>query len=460
MAKMNKPATSMSGSEPYLSDGEGLKRELGFLDATLIVVGMVIGSGIFFRPASVIGNAGAPGLGVLAWVAGGIITMAAGLTVGEIAAAIPKTGGLFAYLKELYGERWGFLLGWVQTFIYVPGSVAGLAIYFANQSTAFIDISKWGQILLAIFMILLVCIANVASTRFGGKLQVVFTIGKLIPIIVIILFGFLRGTAHSYTPLVTSASNAAGFGAAILGTLWAYDGWIAIGNIAGELKNPARDLPRSIIIGLTIIIAVYVLVNLAVLNILPADVLTASKKPVSDASIQIFGRGGGAFISAGIMVSIFGALNGYLLAGARIPYAMGHENLIPFSGFFGKVSPGRGTPANALIFESVLAAIYALTGSADRLTDLAVFVLWIFFVMAVAGIFILRGKHKHLERPYKVPLYPVVPLIAIGGGIYILISTLLTSTTNALYGIGITLIGFPVYFYMAGKNKKGGRKAA
>lgn len=454
MKMMNKSATSMSGNAPKLNDGEGLKRELGFMDAMLMVIGMVIGSGIFFRPASVIKNAGAPGLGVLAWVAGGLITMAAGLTVAEVAAAIPKTGGLFAYLKVLYGEKWAFLLGWVQTFIYVPGSVAGLAIYFSNQATAFVDFTKAQQIMLAIGMILLVCFVNVLSTKFGGKLQVVFTIAKLIPIIVIVLFGLLNGTAHSFTPISSSASTAAGFGAAMLGTLWAYDGWISVGNIAGELKNPARDLPRSIIIGLSIIILVYVLVNLAVLNILPTDVLTASKKPVSDAAVVLFGNSGGAFISAGIMISIFGALNGYLLAGARIPFAMGQSKLIPFSGFFGKVSKGRGTPANALIFESILAAVYALTGSADRLTDLAVFVLWIFFVMAVAGVFILRKNHKDMERPYKVPLYPVIPIIAIGGGLYILISTLLTNTANALYGIGITLIGFPVYIYISKKNSK------
>lgn len=446
--------TSIISNDSKKNEDEGLKRELGFMDALLMVIGMVVGSGIFFRPASVIRNAGAPGLGVLAWVIGGLITMAAGLSVAEVAAAIPQTGGLFVYLKKLYGERWAFLLGWVQTFIYVPGSVAGLAIYFSNQATAFVDFSKNQQVMLAILMIFLVCFANVLSTKFGGKLQVVFTVAKLVPIIVIVLFGLLNGTAHSYSPLVSSASTAAGFGAALLGTMWAYDGWIGVGNIAGELKNPSRDLPRSIIIGLFITIIVYVLVNVAVLNILPADVLTSSEKPVSDAAIQLFGNGGGAFISAGILISIFGTLNGYLLSGARVPFAMGRSKLIPFSSYFGKVSKGRGTPTNALIFEAILAAVYALTGSADKLTDLAIFALWIFFVMAMAGVFILRKSHKDVPRPYKVPLYPLTPIIGICGGLYILISTLFTNTANALYGVGITLIGLPVYIYIKSKNKK------
>jgi APA family basic amino acid/polyamine antiporter len=454
MERNNKSSAGINSSEQKVEGEDGLRRELGLMDAMLMVIGMVIGSGIFFRPASVLKNAGAPGLGVLAWVAGGIITMAAGLTVAEVAAAIPKTGGLFIYLKKLYGEKWAFLLGWVQTFIYVPGSVAGLAIYFSNQATAFIDITKAQQIMLAIGMIVLVCIANVLSTKFGGKLQVVFTIAKLIPIIVIVIFGLLNGTAHSFAPISSSASNAAGFGAAMLGTLWAYDGWIGVGNIAGELKNPGRDLPKSIIIGLLITIVVYVLVNLAVLNILPADQLALSQKPVSDAAVKLFGNGGGAFISAGIMISIFGTLNGYLLSGSRIPFAMGQSKLIPFHGFFGKVNKGSGTPGNALIFESILAAIYALTGSADKLTDLAVFVLWIFFVMAISGVFILRKNHKDLARPYKVPLYPFIPILGIGGGMYILISTLLTNTANALYGIGITLLGIPVYIYISKKNSK------
>lgn len=454
MKTVNKSGTNVVKGDNQNNDGEGLKRELGLLDAMLIVIGMVIGSGIFFRPASVIKNAGSPGLGVLAWVAGGLITIAAGLTIAEIGVAIPKTGGLFVYLKELYGEKWAFLLGWVQTFVYVPGSVAGLAIYFANQSTAFIDFSKNQQIMLAIFMILLVCFVNVLSTKFGGRLQVVFTIAKLVPIFVIILFGIINGTTHGYTTVASSAGTAAGFGAALLGTMWAYDGWIGVGNVAGELKNPGRDIPRSIIIGLSITIIVYVLVNIAVLNVLPMDVLTSSKKPVSDAAVKLFGSGGGAFISAGIMISIFGTLNGYLLSGSRIPFAMGQSNLLPYSKFFGKISKERRTPINALIFEAILASIYAISGSADKLTDLAVFVLWIFFVMAVGGIFILRKKHRDLVSSYRVPLYPFIPIIGICGGIYIIVSTLLTNTNNALYGIVITIIGFPVYLYISRKNRK------
>ncbi len=232
----------------------------------------------------------------------------------------------------------------------------------------------------------------------------------------------------------------------------AYDGWISVGNMAGELKNPKKDLPRSIIIGLGTTIVVYVLMNLALIKIIPMDAIIASEKPASDAAIVLLGNAGSKIISAGILIAIFGALNGYLMTGVRIPLAMSQDKIIPFSDFFSKVHKKSGTPVNAFIFEAILACLYVLSGSFNILTDLVMFVLWLFFTMTVAGIFILRTKFKHLERPYKVPLYPIVPLIGIIGSVYIIISTLITNTFYALCGIVITLIGIPVYRYVKSKN--------
>jgi APA family basic amino acid/polyamine antiporter len=431
---------------------ENLKKQLGLIDAIAIVVGMVIGSGVFFKPTVVFKNAGAPGLGILAWIVGGIITIAAGLTVAEVASAITKTGGLFTYLKELYGEKWGFLLGWVQTLIYYPGSAAALAIVFATQATFFIPMSPLAQKLLAIFMMFLLMIANILSTKFGGKIQTIATIGKLVPIFVITIFGLIMGTAHDFTPVVSDASTAAGFGAAILGTLWAYNGWQDVGNMAGEIDNPGKNLPKSIVIGLALVMVAYLGVNLAVINVLPMESVVASNKPASDAAVAMFGTGGAAFIAAGILVSVFGALNGYILTGPRVSYAMGEDKIIPGSGFFGKLSEKYATPANGLIFQFLLSIVYVLSGTFDTITDLVVFAQWIFNVMVIAGVFILRAKHKDLKVPYRVPLYPVIPVIGIIGGIYILINTLFTNTTNALIGVGITLIGLPVYVYMKKKR--------
>jgi len=425
-----------------------LKREIGFLEAITVVIGMVIGSGIFFKPSIVFRNAGSPMIGILAWVAGGIITIASGLTIAEIASAIPKTGGIFVYLKELYGEKCAFLFGWVQTVIYVPGSVAALAIVLATQATNFVPMSGLEQKLFAILMLLIITTANILSTKLASKIQFVATIAKLIPLLIIIALGLIKGTAHSFSMPAGSTSAGAGFGAAVLGTLWAYDGWVSVSNMGGELKNPKKDIPRSIIVGLTITIIVYVLFNLAIINVIPMAAVISSNTVASDVASVLFGKSGSLFISAGIFISIFGALNGYLMTGVRIPFAMGQDKLLPFDKFLGKVNQKYQTPLNAYILEVVLICIYIFSGSFNTLTDLVVFVLWIFFTMAVAGIFLLRTKHKELERPYKVPFYPVVPLIGIIGGLYILFSTLLTDTLKALIGIGITLIGLPIYWYI------------
>lgn len=425
-----------------------LRREIGFLEAITVVIGMVIGSGIFFKPSIVFRNAGSPMIGILAWVAGGIITIASGLTIAEIASAIPKTGGIFVYLKELYGEKCAFLFGWVQTVIYVPGSVAALAIVLATQATNFVPMSGIQQKLFAILMLLIITTANILSTKLASKIQFVATIAKLIPLIIIIALGLIKGTAHSFTMPTGSTAAGAGFGAAVLGTLWAYDGWVSVSNMGGELKDPKKDIPRSIIVGLTITIIVYVLFNLAIINVIPMAAVISSNTVASDVASVLLGKSGSLFISAGIFISIFGALNGYLMTGVRIPFAMGQDKLLPYSKLLGKVNQKYQTPLNSYILEVVLICIYIFSGSFNTLTDLVVFVLWIFFTMAVAGIFILRTKHKDLVRPYKVPLYPIVPLIGIIGGLYILFSTLFTDTLKALIGIGITLIGLPVYWYI------------
>ncbi|GLC31085.1 APC family permease [Clostridium omnivorum] len=433
-----------------------LKKEIGLLEAMTMVIGVVIGSGIFFKASTVFKNAGTPKLGVLAWVIGGIITMASALTVAEIAAAIPKTGGMFVYLKELYSEKWAFLFGWMQTLIYVPGVAAALSIVFVTQATYFIPMTGAQQKILAIFMLFFIMIINVLSTKLGSKVQFVATIAKLIPIFVIIIFGLLKGQAHSLSVPVTAGTSmgAAGFGAAILGTLWAYDGWIGVGNMAGELKNPKKDLPKSIILGLSITIVVYILINMAIVNVMPVSKVIASQKPASDVAVILFGNSGAGLIAAGIMISIFGAMNGYLMTGVRVPFAMAQDNLFPFPKFFGKVSNKYVTPINAFVFEIVLACLYVLSGSFDTLTNLAVFVMWIFFVMTVGGIFILRKKHKDLARTYSVPLYPIVPIIGIAGGIYIIISTLITDTRYALFGIVVTLVGLPVYMAIKKSSNK------
>lgn len=428
-----------------------LKKSITFIEAVAIVVGMIIGSGIFLKPSIVFYDSGSPIMGILAWIIGGIITLASALTIAELASSIPKTGGLYVYLEELYGKVWGFLLGWVQTVISYPASAAALAIAFSTYSTFFIPMTELEQKLLAVGVLVFVIFMNVLATKFGGVIQTISTIGKLIPILCIMIFGLINGKAHDFRS-VKVITEGAGFGAALLGTLWAYDGWVSVTNIAGELKNPEKEMPKAIIIGVSTVIIVYALVNLALLNIMPIEDIVTSETPASDAAIIIFGSGGATFITIGIIISVFGALNGYLLTGARVPLAMAHRNQLPYSTYIGKVHHRFGTPANALILQCILAIIYIFSGTFNTLTNLLVFVLWIFFVMGVFGIFIIRKRERINRKTYRVPLYPFTPILAILGGLYILISTIISSPLNTIIGISITLAGLPIYYYLKKKH--------
>ena len=430
-----------------------LKRSVTSIEAIAIVVGAIIGSGIFLKPGVVFNNAGSSNLGILAWVVGGIITLASALTIAEVAAAIPRTGGLYIYLEELYGDVWGFLLGWVQTVITYPATIAAHAIAFITFSTFFIPMNGVQQKLMAIGFMIFLLIMNILATKFGSIIQVLSTVGKLIPIVAIITYGLIKGTAHDFS-MIQLTTTGAGFGVAMLGTLWAYNGWIHVTNMAGELKDPVRQIPRSLIIGVLAVIAIYVLVNVAMLNVLPVGNIISSKNPAIDIATILFGSSGAAFIVAGIMVSVFGTMNGDIMTGARVPFAMADRRQLPFHKILSRVHPSFKTPTNALILECAIAVIYIVTGSFHMLTDLLIFVLWIFYTLGVVSIFVLRRKKNQYQTKYHVPLYPWVPLIGIVGGIYVLGCTVVNQTINSFIGIGITLLGFPLFYYLKKRNKE------
>ena len=436
---------------------QSLQKTLGFAAALSTVVGMVIGSGVFFKPYAMYNaTGGAPGLGMIAWVVGGIITIAGGLTAAEVSAAIPKTGGMMTYLKEIYGEKWGFLTGWMQTVLFFPGTTAALAVIFATQVVTLLGLDANNMTLkigVAIITIFLISFLNTLGSKMGGTIQTIATAGKLIPLALIIIFGFVKGTGNPVmSPIVgESVSIGSALGSALIATLFAYDGWINVGAIAGEMKNPGKDLPKAIVGGLSLVMAVYILINLAYLWVMPADQLMLTETPAAAVATAIFGPVGGKIIAVGILISVFGALNGYLLTGPRSPYALAAEKMLPGSNWLAKVNNG-GSPANATWFIAILSAIYALTGKFDLLTDLTVFIIWIFYIMTFVGVMKLRKDQPNLVRPYKIPLYPIVPLVAIIGGTYVVINTLMSQPVNAIAGLVITALGLPVYSYMKKKN--------
>ncbi|MEG2539444.1 MAG: amino acid permease, partial [Clostridium sp.] len=325
-----------------------LKKELGLFHAIAIVIGMVIGSGIFFKPSIVFGAAGSPMLGILAWIVGGIIAMAAGLTIAEIASIIPKVGGVYAYIKEIYGEKAAFLLGWVQTLLYYPGSIAALAIVFSTQAAFLMPLSSMQQKVIAISVVLALTISTIYSTKLSGRIQGISTVAKLIPIAILVFFGLYNAGSTEIIQSDMPAVTITGFGAAILGTLWAYDGWASATNMAGEMKNPSKNLPKAIILGLSSVVVVYVIINIAIISVMPFDKIIASETIASDVAVALFGQGGASFIAVGIIISIFGTLNGYVLTGPRVTYAMAEKNTVPFSDKLASLTKS-GTPRNALI---------------------------------------------------------------------------------------------------------------
>ena len=439
-------------------ENKQLQKNLGIAAALSTVVGMVIGGGVFFKPQAVYTlTGGAPGLGILAWIIAGIMTITAGLTAAEVSAAIPKTGGMMVYIEEIYGKKLGFLTGWMQTVLFFPATAAAIAVMFGQQAALLLNNSSL-VMPMSIGVILLIGILNTFGSKTSGAIQTVSTVCKLIPLGLIIVFGFIKGSGDNQimNPLVAEGIRPMGvIGQLLVAILFAYDGWINVGALAGEMKNPGKDLPKAIIGGLSIVMAINVVINLAYLWVLPASELAQYASPASIVAEKIFGPVGGKLINVGILVSVFGCLNGYLLTGPRIPYTLANQKVLP--AMFGKLNK-HGVPANATLFMAVLSVIYALSGQFNLLSDLSMFAIWAFYTLTFIGVIKLRKTQPDLERPYKVPFYPVIPIISICSGLFVVIDQLflagMKSSMISLGGVIVTLIGLPVYAVMTKKNSE------
>ena len=437
-------------------ENKQLQKNLGIAAALSTVVGMVIGGGVFFKPQAVYTlTGGAPGLGILAWIIAGIMTITAGLTAAEVSAAIPKTGGMMVYIEEIYGKKLGFLTGWMQTVLFFPATAAAIAVMFGQQAALLLNNSSL-VMPMSIGVILLIGILNTFGSKTSGAIQTVSTVCKLIPLVLIIVFGFIKGSGDNpiMNPLVAEGIRPMGIiGQLLVAILFAYDGWINVGALAGEMKNPGKDLPKAIIGGLSIVMAINVVINLAYLWVLPASELAQYASPASIVAEKIFGPVGGKLINVGILVSVFGCLNGYLLTGPRIPYTLANQKLLPAT--FGKLNK-NGVPANATLFMVVLSVIYALSGQFNLLSDLSMFAIWAFYTLTFIGVIKLRKTQPDLKRPYKVPFYPVIPIISICSGLFVVIDQLflagMKSSMISLGGVIVTLIGLPVYAVMTKKK--------
>ncbi|AKP46028.1 APC family permease [Bacillus smithii] len=426
-----------------------LKRNIGFVVATSIVIGTVIGSGIFMKPGIVLASSGGSTMALWAWIIGGIITLASGLTIAEVSVKIPKTGGLYAYLEEVYGKFWGFLCGWMQTIIYGPAVIGALGLYFGSLVADLVGLSETGKLFVSVSSVLFLFILNAIGTNLGGFIQSLLTVAKLVPIAMIAVFGIWHGDSH-ITGMSSGNSQSISMGAAVLATLWAYDGWMNVGFMAGEMKNPSKTLPKAIITGIAAVMIAYLSVNVALLHVLPASkIVELGPNAAHTAASILFGDIGGKLIAIGILISIFGCLNGKIMTFPRISFAMAEDRLFPGAKWLSKVHPKFQTPLYASLFETVLAILFMLVGNPDRLSDIAIFVVFLFYGLAFYAVFLIRKKEDGRQNSlYKVPLYPLTPIVAIVGTLYIVGSTLVDKPIDSFLSILVALAGVPLYKYL------------
>ena len=431
-----------------------LQGQYGFPVAVSMVVGIVIGIGIFFKTSQILLATDLnPNAAIAAWVLGGLISIFSGLTVAEVGAAIPKTGGMFAWIRKIYGDKLAFLVGWAQTTIYNPSIIALIAYYFAYFTMQLLDIQDniFIHMSISFSAMIFVYMLNIYTKDVGGKLQTVVTVAKIIPILLIIIFGFMHTSETPTTEVSEIITSDKSFillvGTALLPIMFALDGWIYVGTIAGDLKNPIRDLPRAIILGIAFIATFYILLNLALFNVFPPEVLV--EKGIFGAANEIFGDFGSKFIYAGIVISAFGGLNGFTLVTTRVPYSLADEKLFPKSDYFSKVEEKTGQPLRSSYLMMALSLAYLVamfaSGEVDAFGDVPIALIWVFYTLVFAGLIILRKKQPNLERPYRVPLYPIIPILAIIGGFSVGLSALVSQPWYFLLSIIVTLSG--LFFY-------------
>lgn len=431
-----------------------LRRSLGFGSAISIVIGTIIGSGIFFKQASILDSAGSSTMAIAAWIFGGVITLTAGLTIAEIGAQMPYTGGLYVYVENLYGRICGFLAGWMQVIVYGPAIIASVAGFMSIMITNLFGIDAKWRIPVALITIIAIGLMNFLENNVAAAFSVITTIGKMIPIAAIIIFGLFWGHQDALGQTVSEVNRSTGgFGVAVLATLFGYDGWILIANLGGEMKNPQKLLPKAIILGISSVLVIYTLITIGIFRFIPANMIhSLGENTTSYLATKAFGDIGGKLLSIGIIISMMGTLNGKIITFPRIVYAMARRGDLPFSRLLSYVTPKGKAPIIATVFIIILATIMMLFFDPDHLSDLCVFTIYCFYLMTFFGIFILRKKNK--KSPFSTPLYPLVPIIAIGGGVFVLISELFNDPAGVLLFVGIVVIGLPVLYVVKRMDSK------
>jgi basic amino acid/polyamine antiporter, APA family len=448
----------MTSPQPARQD---LKRSIGVWSAIAVVIGSTIGSGIFRSPAGIADRLPGPLAMLSAWVAGGIFAICGALTLAEVASALPRTGGIYVFLKEGWGDLTAFLFGWGQLVMIRAASLGAIAI---TCSEYFFRVMGWDLSLVmpvryvAAGAILLTATFNILGARVGAAFTNITVLAKygglLFIVIVAMIFGLSTNGVQNFTPAAPAGSfSVAAFGLALVSTLWAFDGWADIVYNGGEVRDPQRNLPKALIGGTLLVIAIYLLANLAYLAVLPIEEMRTSRLVAADVAERVIGPAGVVFVSVTVMISTFGTLNAVLFTSPRVFFAMASDGLF-FRGV-AAVHPKLGTPWVAILLTASLGAAFVLLRTFEQLADTFVTAFLPFYFLAVASIFRLRGRPDY-QPTFRVPLYPVVPLLFMAAVLYLLVNALISpgSRVQTAGVLGVVLAGIPVYFATVGRGRR------
>ncbi len=453
-----------------------LLRELNVWHATSVVAGTIIGSGIFLVPAEMMQAVGSAGLVYLAWILGGLLSFFGALTYAELAAVRPWAGGEYVYVRDAYGPLPGFLYGWTWFLIAKPASIAsitaGLVRVLGNFSAlSFLPhpllswhatptrvlVINYGH-LVAIAATVLISALNYVGVRKAGHFQIAFTALKVVMIVVIAFVAFATpsGSWSNFSTTFTGArGGVAGFMAALVAALWAYDGWNDLNMVSEEVQRPEKNIPIALISGVVLVAGLYMGMNAAIQHAMPATAIARTSVPASAATQIAIGRWGAFLVSIGMAVSMLASLNGTVMSGGRIPFAVARDRY--FFKALGEVHPRFHTPALALIVQAALAVVLVLVGGAFReLFSLAIFAEWLFYAVAASTIFVFRKREPNRPKPYRTVGYPIVPALFIGAAGVLLFYTFVDNLRNSIAGLVVILTGLPVFFYFA--NRRAGKQ--
>lgn len=411
-----------------------------------ILVGSTIGSGIFRVPSTVANDVGSLGAIALIWILGALVALFGALTLAELAAIFPRSGGIYVFLREAYGPLPAFLFGWTELLVIRPSALGAIAVLFAEYAAQVFGLAEGAVRIIAAAAIIILALTNVRSVVWGAVLNNAATAGKIAALAGITILAFIFGdftTGALNGPVSFEPLSWGGFGVALIAVLWAYDGWADLTFIAGEVKDPERTMPRALLIGTALVVVLYLAINVAYLYVLPIPEMAASRLVAADAATKIFGAVGASVISAAVMLSAFGALNGSTITGPRILYAMAEDGL--FFKPIAWVHPKYQTPAAAILLCAGLGVAYVTVRTFEELAGAFIIGIWPFYALAVGAVFILRRRRPDLHRPYRTVGYPIVPLVFLLASILMLGNSLLETPGSTMLNFGIILLGIPVY---------------